>query len=249
MKMKADSLREIGEADKRIRKLEEQRTQFMARRNSLNIDQVNEARRIDQELEEIAARIVFFKDQKKRHEQQVAEWKSNAAQAAPLVQQGTAAYDRGRSIVESIAKHQQEVTELLSKLDEENAIMSTVEGQFRDSTGEGMGLPFPIQCYIGMAFAAPNVPRIQGYDAWKFVSESELQEQKAKEDAEKKRLTDQCVKKAEQAAPICTRCGRETHLDRSMTPMGRGDGASWYFACKCGNSETKFIPGTRPPGR
>jgi hypothetical protein len=237
--MKADSLREIREADKRIAQLEEQQTQFMKRRSSLNIDQVNEAWQIDRELEEVAARISFFKDQKKHHEQRVAEYERNTAKTgAPLIQQETAAYDRGRSIVESIAKHQQEVAALLSKLGEENQIMSSAANQFRDLTGEEMRLPCPIECYIGMSFAAPNVPRIQLYGPWTYVSESDRAVQQDKELRQKRLAYEERLQAAQGRVPPCQTCGAAREILREAGGPGEG---YWSVLCRACNMEHRVM--------
>jgi hypothetical protein len=253
--MKADSLKQIREADAKIVSLEAHRTELVKQRTPLGIDQVSQARLIDRELEEIAGKISFLKDVKDRDQQQVAEWQKGGTRAVPLVKQGTESYERARSIVDSIAKHQEEVAGLLGKLDEENTNMSTVAQHFRDLTGEELNLPFPVVCYLGMAFAAPNIPRIQGYDAWKFVSETEMKEGHERLKAEQLKRHEERIKIAEAHAPDCPNCARANRQTKMIVARaeGRADSpgeslyrGSWHFRCpKCGNMLTQAIAETK----
>lgn len=244
--------KEISQIDKQIAQLESHRDELAKSRTQLDVGQLVEAKRIRKELDEVEGSLSDLNLLKQAAKEQLAKWKKNAARAAPLVEDGGAAHERGRDIFVKLAEHQAEVRDLVKELDQEvNVTMSTKAKEFGDLTGESMGLTLSMVCYPAMAFAAAET--IKPYDSWTYHSETELKEAHKAELDKKLEQHEVRVKVAEEHAPPCPICGtkmvvdkRSGHLD---TPGQAGSGHTahqWYLVCrKCGATQTVSIPETR----
>jgi len=181
-------------------------------------------------------------------EKKLRQYDGKQGEAMKLRQEVADRYDEQRSLVEKMIKAQSDVAGYLEKIDVLNSEIGAREQKHHDLVGEDMNAPNRVKIYQAMAFAASNIQRIKPYPPWSYVSESEIAAKHKEEAEERRRVYEECAKKAELAAPACARCEGKTHLITTATPMGRGDGASWVFRCeKCGNEQNAFVPGTRPP--
>jgi len=186
-------------------------------------------------------------------EKKQRQYEGNRSKGLKLVEEGGAAYERGRAIFVEWAKLQAKARDLVKDLDQVNLTLSTKAKEFEDLTGESMGLTLSMICYQASAFALAET--IKPYDPWTYRSETDLKQEGEKLKAEQLKRHEERIKIAEAHAPDCPNCAR-ANRETKMT-IARAEGRSdtpgeslyrghWCFVCaKCGNRLTQAIPETK----
>jgi hypothetical protein len=173
----------------------------------------------------------------------------NQTKAVKLREEVKLTWDEARSLIGLIAKHQEDVSNLLEKI---NALEAKIRGNARkhlELVGEQMNEPGSIAIYQALAFAGSSVERIKPYPAWTFVSENERRERVAMIEAGQIKLQEKRAEIAQAHAPLCPDCGNPMTLNRSggrKEDLGevfhlRG---KWIFE-HCNTALTQTIPETK----
>ena len=249
---------QVRDAEKRIVELEARHAKLEERRSHLDIGRLVEAKHLRKEMDEIEGERSDLKLLKDIAQEQLAKWKKNALPAETLRQQVGELFDDGRSTVDKIIKAQQDVTGWLKDIDVINQKISNLAGEHLKIIGEDMHAPPNIQVPVAMGFAWSNIPPIQNYQPWTYVSDDEIAAKAKAEREERRRNYEKLLKLANDNGPDCPRCaGRDEavkmqvnlHAGGKETPgQGIYDG-HWKLRCpKCGNETEAAIPQTKRKG-
>ena len=181
-------------------------------------------------------------------EKKIRQYEGNRSKGLKLVEEGGAAYERGRAIFVEWAKLQAKARDLVKDLDQVNLTLSTKAKEFEDLTGESMGLTLLMVCWPAAAFAVAET--IKPYDPWTYRSETELKAEHHRMEAEGFKQYQDRLAIANQLAPPCARCGEKTvvdmHAGMKETPGTDMIDGHWSFRCSsCGNCQGAVIRETK----
>ena len=250
LRLKDEYLKQLEQADSKIKTLDARRLELSKRREQLNVDQTGELKRIREELSEVEGAISDLTLLRNKAKEQLKKWVGKGSVTEKLVQQCNALYEEGRSIVDYLIKTQAEVGLALKKLPDINAKMSRLDNVNLEATGEHLNQPNPIIVFQAMAFAASNIPPIKPLPPWRYVSDTERLARFQAEQEEQRKRHQELMAIANEKSPDCARCGEKTAVDlRAGTKERPGADISeghWIFYCKaCGNRQIGVVQETK----